>query len=277
MAVVTITRQVAALGDEIATALAKQLGYVFIDRHQIEARITELGFPEKKLPKYDERKPGFFASMAKDRDEYLYYLQYAILEAARNSNCILIGRGAFAILDELPNVVKIKFIAPDDVRIERLKNDHNWTEKQALSRMNESSLNRRGFLKSFFNIDHEDPANYFLTLNTGLVSVDEAVKLCELLVKTHVTPEAEEAGKKRMENLFKAQILVNKLVFDYKTSINFLHADVNEDGSVFTLQGVADSQTVAENAVEIAAKIYPSAVVKSGFTIVQDFKNFNPH
>ena len=68
MAVITISRQVAALGDEIADALAKKLGYVFIDRKEIEKRIVDLGFSEEKLKKYDEKKPGFFASLTKDRD-----------------------------------------------------------------------------------------------------------------------------------------------------------------------------------------------------------------
>ena len=52
MAVITISRQVAALGDEIASALAKKLGYVFIDRKEIEKRIVSLGFSEEKLKKY---------------------------------------------------------------------------------------------------------------------------------------------------------------------------------------------------------------------------------
>ena len=66
MAIISISRQVAALGDEIATALAKKTGYSFIDRKQIEKRIVELGFPQEKLAKYDEKKPGFFASLVKD-------------------------------------------------------------------------------------------------------------------------------------------------------------------------------------------------------------------
>ncbi|MBR4011919.1 MAG: cytidylate kinase family protein, partial [Spirochaetaceae bacterium] len=57
MAIITISRQVAALGDEVAQALADKIGYRFIDRKYIENRIVELGFPEEKMKKYDERKP----------------------------------------------------------------------------------------------------------------------------------------------------------------------------------------------------------------------------
>ena len=82
MAIITVARQVAALGDEISAAVAQKLGYKFVGRKEIEKKIVELGFPESKLIKYDERKPGFFASLAKDRDEYMDYLLTAILEAA---------------------------------------------------------------------------------------------------------------------------------------------------------------------------------------------------
>ena len=120
MAIITISRQVAALGDEVAEVLAKKLGYKFIDKKYIEKRIVELGFPEEKLKKYDERNPGFFASLAKDRDEYLDYLQTAVLETAKEGNCIFIGRGAFVVLENLPNLISVRFVAKNEVREERL-------------------------------------------------------------------------------------------------------------------------------------------------------------
>ena len=135
MAIITISRQVAALGDEVASAAAKELGYTFVTRKQIEQRIVELGFPKEKLEKYDERKPGFFASLAKGRDEYLNYLQYAVLEAASKGNCILIGRGAFVILEDIPNLIPLRLIAKNSVRLERLKKEFNWNAKQAQQRI----------------------------------------------------------------------------------------------------------------------------------------------
>ena len=107
MAIITISREVAAFGDEVAEELAKQLNYKFVKRTDIEKRIIELGFPQEKMPKYDERKPGFFASLAKDRDEYINYLQYAILEAAAQENVIIIGRGAFVVLQNVPNNISV--------------------------------------------------------------------------------------------------------------------------------------------------------------------------
>ncbi|WP_288566878.1 cytidylate kinase-like family protein [uncultured Treponema sp.] len=272
MAIIAISRQVAALGDEIAAAVAKKLGYTFITRKQIEDRIVELGFPKEKLQKYDEIKPGFFASLAKGRDEYLNYLQYAILEAASKGNCILIGRGSFVILEDVPNLISLRFVAKESVRVKRLEKEFNWTEKQAMARINESAANRKGFHKSFFNVDNEDASHYMLTINTGILEQEEVVKQIVNFVKYFADPEKEALGKKRIENMLKAQDLTNKLLFEYKLNINFLRAIIDDEGTSITLQGVADSQAVVDRAVTLAAKILPSCTIKSAVNIVQDFK-----
>lgn len=272
MAIIAISRQVAALGDEIAAAAAKKLGYTFITRKQIENRIVELGFPKEKLQKYDEIKPGFFASLAKGRDEYLNYLQYAVLEAASKGNCILIGRGSFVILEDVPNLISLRFVAKESVRVKRLEKEFNWTEKQAMARINESAANRKGFHKSFFNVDNEDSSHYMLTINTGILEQEEVVKQIVNFVKYFADPEKEALGKKRIENMLKAQDLTNKLLFEYKLNINFLRAIIDDEGTSITLQGVADSQAVVDRAVTLAAKILPSCTIKSAINIVQDFK-----
>ena len=272
MAIIAISRQVAALGDEIAAAAAKKLGYTFITRKQIENRIVELGFPKEKLHKYDEIKPGFFASLAKGRDEYLNYLQYAVLEAASKGNCILIGRGSFVILEDVPNLISLRFVAKESVRIKRLEKEFNWTEKQAMARIVESAANRKGFHKSFFNVDNEDASHYMLTINTGILEQEEVVKQIVNFVKYFSDPEKEALGKKRIENMLKAQDLTNKLLFEYKLNINFLRAIIDDEGTSITLQGVADSQAVVDRAVTLAAKILPSCTIKSAVNIVQDFK-----
>lgn len=272
MAIIAISRQVAALGDKIAAAAAKKLGYTFITRKQIENRIVELGFPKEKLQKYDEIKPGFFASLAKGRDEYLNYLQYAVLEAASKGNCILIGRGSFVILEDVPNLISLRFVAKESVRAKRLEKEFNWTEKQAMARINESAANRKGFHKSFFNVDNEDSSHYMLTINTGILEQEEVVKQIVNFVKYFADPEKEALGKKRIENMLKAQDLTNKLLFEYKLNINFLRAIIDDEGTSITLQGVADSQAIVDRAVTLAAKILPSCTIKSAVNIVQDFK-----
>lgn len=270
MSIIAISRQVASLGDEIAHELEHKLNYRFINRQELEKRIVELGFPANKLKKYDEKKPGFFASLVKDRDEYLHYLQTAVLEAAEEQNCILIGRGAFVILESLPNLISLRFVAKDDVRLERLKKEFNWNDKQAMQRINESDTNRRGFHKSFFNLNIDDPSHFMLVLNAGIFTAKSASEAIATFIKDYVTPEKEEAGREKLKELIKCQHLVNKLVFEYKLNIEFLRA-ITENGNL-VLQGVADSSVLVERAIKIAAVEMPGYNIVSNISVVQDYK-----
>jgi cytidylate kinase len=272
MAIVAISRQVAALGDEIAASAAEKLGYKFVRRQELEQRIISLGFPAEKLCKYDERKPRFFASLVRDRDEYLQFLQTAVLEAASEDNCILIGRGSYIILEDVQNLISFRLIAKDAVRLERLEKEFSWNEKQARQRVQESDTNRRGFHKSFFNADLDDATRFHLVMNTGIIGTEEGAEIITSLVRAMIKPEREEAGKTKLRMMLDAQHLVNRLVFEYKINIEFLRAVIEE--KTVTLQGVADSSAVVERALKLTAEAMPGYTAKSAVSIIQDFKAY---
>ena len=71
MAIITVSRKVASLGDETSNELAKILGYKFVERKELEQCLINKGMSNEKLKKYDEKRPSFWASLSKDRDEYL--------------------------------------------------------------------------------------------------------------------------------------------------------------------------------------------------------------
>lgn len=272
MAIITISRQVAAKGDEVAAEVARKLGYTFITRKEIEKRIIDLGFPESKMPKYDERKPGFFASLTKDRDEYLNYMQYAVLEAAEKKNVVIIGRGAFALLEKVPNNISIRLVADRETRIKRLREEFNWDEKQALQRIQESDTNREGYNNSFFNVDVNNTDYYHAVLNTGLLSIEEAASIIEDIVNKKVTLKQEEDGNRIIEDLLKAQKIVNQLIFQYKLNIDFMHASIEEKTVI--LHGVSDSPVIVEQALQIIREAMPEYEAKSAVSIVHDFKAY---
>jgi len=98
------------------------------------------------------------------------------------------------------------------------------------------------------------------------------VKILKDLKDILVTPEKEAAGKVKIEELLKAQKLVNKLVFEYNLNINFLHAVIS--GNTLTLQGVADSSALVEKAISVSQKAFPEYKIESSISVVQDFKAY---
>lgn len=270
MAVLTFSREIAALGDEVAAAASEKLGYRFIGRKDIEERLVKLGFPKEKLHKYDERKPGFFASLAKDRDEYLDYLEMVVLEAASENNCILIGRGSFVILQQVPNRLSVRLVADDNVRVQRIMKEFGVSEKQAKQKIIQSDENRKGFHKSFFNVDNEESGHYHIVLNSGLMDIDTIANVICEATKKIITPEREAAGEKKIRELLVCQKVVNTLIFDYKININFLTATMN--GNDIILHGVADSSSIIEKAVNIASREYNDYNILSAVSVVQDYR-----
>lgn len=273
MAVLTLSRQVAAHGDEVADALSKKTGYKFINRKDIEKRIVELGFPESKLFKYDERKPGFFASMAKDRDLYLNLSQYAMLEQAVDSDCIFIGRGAFAFFYGVPNHFSVRIVADEKTRIARLQKEFNWTEKQSRQRIVESDSNRDGFHKNFYNVDVTEPSNYNLVINSGFASEDYCAQVIADYIKPLLSAEKESAGKEQLRKMLVAQSVVNRLLTEKNINIQFVYVTI-EDKTLF-VHGVSDSIGPVEQALSLIKKDLPDFEVKSAVSIINDFKMFH--
>jgi hypothetical protein len=113
---------------------------------------------------------------------------------------------------------------------------------------------------------------FHTVLNTGILSIEEAVTILETLTNNLITPEKESAGQRQIQDMLMCQRLVNSLIFEHNLPINFLHAQMK--GDVIVLQGVADSSALAEKAVAIASNIITDKKIESCISVVQDFKAY---
>ena len=269
MAIITISRELAALGDETAHELAKLLDYRFVDKQALEQRITSYGFAGAKLEKYDERKPSFWASLSQDRDDYLHYLKAALFAEAENGNCVFIGRGANAVFKGLPATLSLRLVAPLPIRIERVKSYFRCDDKRAKQIIEQSDHDRDGFHRYFFDMDWADPDNYHLTINTGSLHPSTAAEVIKDLKSMVVNSESEAKARVVLKEMTLAQEVVHHVLYDRKVPIHFLEAVVSE-GAV-TLHGVANSQSSVESAVAAAREVSAVGSVVSEIQVVQEY------
>jgi cytidylate kinase len=267
MAIITISRQLAGLGDETAQELAKLLDYRFVDKHSLEDRIKSYGV--SKFDKYDERKPAFFASLSQDRDDYLHYLKTSMLNEAAKGSCVFIGRGANAIFRGTVGVVSVYLVAPPEIRLERVKSYFHCDDKRARQIINQSDNNRIGFHRYFFDIDWKDPANYHVTLNTGNFHPSAIAQSIKYLRDSLITPEVEARHQKRVKELVLGQQLVHRIFYEKGIPIHFLEAAVAD--TVIDLFGVVNSQALVEAAVNAAREIADGYTVRSDIQVVQEY------
>lgn len=273
MAIITVSRQLASLGDEISAKIAEKLGYKFFGKTEIEKRIVELGFPKSKLAKFEERKLGFLAGLTHVRDDYLNFLMTAILEAASENNCVIVGRGSFIILKDLENHVSCRFIADEKLRLQRLQKETGCNQKSARKKIAESEAQQRAFHKGFFNFDIHDPAMFNLIVNTEMLDVDSIASSIAFLTQKYVTPQKDAIGQKKIDELLIGQRIVNLLIFVFNLEINFLRVSLKD--KKITLHGMTASQKVADSALTIVEAELPGYEIKSAISVSQDFRNFS--
>jgi cytidylate kinase len=269
MAIITISRELAALGDETAYELSKLLGYRFIDKHALEERIKSFGVLDSIFSKYDERKPSFMASLSEERDEYLHFLKTAVFREAQDGNCIITGRGAFAVLAGLPAVLPVFLVAPLDIRVERVKSYFHCNEKRAQQVIEQSDRDRTGFHKYFFETDWTYPGNYRITLNTGHLHPANCARIIKSLADLTISAAQNEETSSRLKELAFAQMIVHHIIYEKKVPIHFL--DVTVSGDVATLYGVANSNAVIDSATATAHEIQGLSQVRSEIKLVGEF------
>jgi len=269
MAIITISRELAALGDETAHELASQLNYRFVDKYALEERIKSFGVKNHKFQKYDEKKPSFWASLSQDRDDYLHFLVGAILVEAGEGSVIFTGRGAGAILKSVPGVFSVFLVAPPEIRLERVKSYFHCDDKRAQQIIEQSDHDREGFHRYFFDVKWKDAGNYHLALNTGHLHPAVCAEIIKYMRDRSTTEETEVQNIRKIQDLTLAYKIKNLILYEKEVPIHFLEV-VAAEGRVI-LYGVANAQSLIEAAVSYAREFSPETSIQSEIQMVQEY------
>ena len=88
--------------------------------HEIGAGGPEIGQLEEKLSHLDESKPSLFERFDAETRRYITVIQTALYDFSEQDNVVLMGRGGQWLLRGIPHVLRIRVMAPFDVRVKRL-------------------------------------------------------------------------------------------------------------------------------------------------------------
>src|SRR6266478_9052443 len=136
MRAVTIAREYGSGGGEIATRLAKRLGWQLIDHALVERVASEIGTSQEEAEVHDEHVHGM-VSQALNNLLYLYPAAMAstppeaflsdeaycdafnrvVRAAAARGHVVIVGRASQVILADLHDVLHVHIIAPFEKRV----------------------------------------------------------------------------------------------------------------------------------------------------------------
>jgi len=205
MAAITISRQYAAGGSDLAKLLGKRLGWAVVDNEFVDLVSERAGLPHQEVERLQERVPGLLERLAQaltlaspevfvvtgetpitgptQEDEIVQITEKVISEAVRHSNVVLVGRGAQAYLATRDNVLHLYIVAPRAVRVARAMERLKVERKEAERTVDETDNARRQYVKSRYARAWDDTATYDMVFNTDRVTYDEVVETVAGLVK----------------------------------------------------------------------------------------------
>lgn len=268
MIIVSIAREMGSFGDEIGQRVASLLQGPLLDKTFLEKRCCEFGADPKTLERYDEKKPGFFASFSADQDFYLHMLKAVLFQEALKSSCVILGRGGNFLLKPLPNCLRIRVIAPRDLRIARVAKHFNCSEEKAAKMVNQSDRDRAGFCQYHFNLDWRDDSEYHAVLNTEFLDIENAAALIKMLCDRLITSDAEKAGETMLKNRIMAQEIAKKILFEKELSIQFLEVQCKEGKAI--LFGVTGSEVLCRQAKEAAQEVDDVKEVENRIQVIRE-------
>ena len=181
---ITIAREPGSGGDPIGRAVAKKLGYTFVDDQIIE----EIAHSTKKraqiVKAIDEKARTAIGELIHsllnpeyiDESKYVTELVRVILTYAHKGHAVILGRGANFITPASKGL-HVFVTAPYSVRVARAMKYEGHSEKKAKKVIAQVEKDRADFVNRFLERDINKKNSYDLVLNTTYLTVEQAQKI----------------------------------------------------------------------------------------------------
>lgn len=253
MAILTISREYGSGGRDIGKRVAARLGYRYADKELLFKEL-EKGGPRwgRVARELDEVCPTVWERYDWQYRGYVALVESLILSYAAADRVVIIGRGGSFLLHKTPFCLRVRLVAPLEVRIARIM------ERERLSRVAAERLivqvdgDRACFIRANYGAAWDEERFYDMTLNTGSLTYEQIV---ELLVETLAekdrlaTPEA----RAELEGMALAHRLKARVATDPRVFVPTLEVSLQEGTIVVT--GIIHTPKEARLLQEIAQEI----------------------
>ena len=203
MRAITISREYGSGGGEIATRLARHLGWQLIDHDIVERVAREMGTSIEEAEARDERSEGFLArafnnmqfldpafmagaspeALLSNEETYLETVSRIVTAAAAQGHVVIVGRGSQVLLAQQRDVLHVRIIAPFEKRVAYVMQREGVDQAAAESRIKMKDHDRMKHLETAFHRKSDDAHLYDVVLNTSFLNLDSAVEIISLTLQ----------------------------------------------------------------------------------------------
>lgn len=178
--IISIAREHGTGGKEIARQVAKKLELAFYDKEEIKNFALNNEFISKDT-KEDELY-NFYLSLDAEKDSIIKQSE-TVRKIALKENCVIVGRGADYILKDSPHIIRIFLYAPQEYRINKIKEMYNDTYEEAKKHVLNSDKSRANYYEVITNQKWGSRENYDLCLNCEIGTKKAVNVICDYIEK----------------------------------------------------------------------------------------------
>jgi cytidylate kinase len=239
MAIVTISREYGSGGKDIGKGIAQQSGYDFVDREQIFKDLEKEGKQWlARAEELDEHCPTLWERFDRSFSGFVALVEKIIYGYAQKNNVVIVGRGGNWLLRDIPHALRIRIVAPLEVRVERIM-VREKTDKEAAARMiRQVDHERSCYINTVYHRNWSDPQDYDVLFDTGRLAFDDVVKSVIGVISDKDRAAGAEAKERVVQRALaaavKARIAVEPQVF--VPTLEVIH-----DGEKIVVRGIIHS------------------------------------
>ncbi|MEO5670798.1 MAG: cytidylate kinase-like family protein [Ramlibacter sp.] len=183
--VVCISRAMLTGADTIASDVAKALGHRIVDEEIVVRAAQRRNLSPAEVASVERRK-SFLASMVADitdssadvinfianpkvpapSDDMRQLIRDAIMETAEEGNVVIVAHAASYALARRKGVLRVLITGSDFARVNKwLPTSGGKSPREAEEIIRESDAARANYLKRFYDVKHESPHDYDISLS----------------------------------------------------------------------------------------------------------------
>jgi len=181
---ITIAREPGSGGKPIAKAVAKKLGFTFVDKQIINELASSTKKSSAVIKNIDEKSRSQVTDLIHNLfnvdyvDDLKYVTQMAkvLIAYAMKGHVVILGRGG-NFITPMGTGLHVRITAPYDVRVQRAMEYEGYTKAQAKEVIAEVTRDRQAFIKQYLRHDSKKANSYDLTINTTHFTVDQVATI----------------------------------------------------------------------------------------------------
>lgn len=266
MPIITISREMGTGAYQIAKDVAKKLRYTLVDGQKIAELAVQYGLTPEMLERVDEKPPSYVTAEDRLHASHLNTIELVLLDCVKKGNVILYGRGAQDLLPSLRNVLRVRFIAPFDERVENFA-EREWIDPDlARELIRKSDHQRGGFIHFYFNRDWNDPFGYDLVFNTSRLSRSAIVDAIVTAAKDPRLKQAEAEANDMLEDMILCKRVETELL--KAPDIRNMHVKIESQEGEVVLSGHVHTDEERKGVVAVSRKVKGVRHVEDNLQVV---------